>query len=326
MVTTPMLRRVAAVSLLVGLAAGYALGRRGGARGAPPKGERNQEGFSYIHPLLDCAPADGSFKDILPVKGDIESFIAAAKKSGKAAQLSVYYRDLDLGPWFGYDPEARFAPASLLKIPLLMAYLKIAEGDPGLLARRVRHEEKAIGYPQLFEPSKKLVAGKEYSIEEYLEAMIVRSDNQAAFFLLTHLDPAMLQNAYAGLGLKAPNKDTPTDWITVHEYASFYRVLYNSTYLSRHMSEKALAMLARTEFKGGLAAGVPAGTLVAHKFGERLETDNELKQLHDCGIVYHPKNPYLLCIMSRGRDVPTMLGVIRDLSAVVWEDVTQQAR
>lgn len=87
--------------------------------------------------------------------------------------------------------------------------------------------------------------------------------------------------------------------LTVKEYASFFRILFNSSYLSADNSERALNLLAHTEYHDALPS--PQGVVVAHKFGE-AGTENIERQLHDCGIVYLPDHPYLACIMTRGRD------------------------
>ncbi len=75
-----------------------------------------------------------------------------------------------------------------------------------------------------------------------------------------------------------------------------------------------------------VVAGVPSTVDVAHKFGERttLASDTEsteTKQLHDCGIVYFPENPYLLCVMTRGTDFKVLEGIISDISRMVYEEV-----
>jgi hypothetical protein len=76
-------------------------------------------------------------------------------------------------------------------------------------------------------------------------------------------------------------------------------------------------------YPGGLRAGVPPAVAVAHKFGEwQLEEDVPAReQLHDCGIVYEPHRPYLLCIMTRGREFATLPGVIAELSRATYEEV-----
>lgn len=111
------------------------------------------------------------------------------------------------------------------------------------------------------------------------------------------------------------------DYMSPKSYAFFYRVLYGSTYLTRAMSEKALELLTTPDFTDGLVAGVPAHTTVAQKFGEHSfegVPDTESKQLHDCGIVYHPEHPYLLCVMTKGSDFQRLSKVIKEVSETVY--------
>jgi hypothetical protein len=48
-------------------------------------------------------------------------------------------------------------------------------------------------------------------------------------------------------------------------------------------------------------------------------------QLHECGIVYFPDHPYLLGIMTRGKDYDVMLTTIRGLSRLIYNEVRQQS-
>ena len=110
--------------------------------------------------------------------------------------------------------------------------------------------------------------------------------------------------------------------LSVRQYASFFRLLYNASYLNRTHSEQALALMAGSSYVKGLAAGVPKSVPVAHKFGERGNLDANIRyQLHDCGIVYHPHTPYLLCIMTQGDDFARMERAIRDISRLFYEEV-----
>ena len=81
-------------------------------------------------------------------------------------------------------------------------------------------------------------------------------------------------------------------------------------------------MLASADFKRGLVAGVPEDIKVAHKFGER-ET-SEGKQLHDCGIVYYPNRPYLLCVMTEGADLENLISVVGGVSRLVFDEIDNQ--
>jgi len=88
------------------------------------------------------------------------------------------------------------------------------------------------------------------------------------------------------------------------------------------MSEKALEILSEGGYMNGLRKGVPSEVLVAHKFGERtIDGSIDNIQLHDCGIVYYPTKPYLLCIMTRGDSFINQEKVIAELSSFVYKEI-----
>ncbi len=68
----------------------------------------------------------------------------------------------------------------------------------------------------------------------------------------------------------------------------------------------------------------------SNKFGERtVETKNtttgmttvDYRELHDCGIIYYPRNPYLLCIMTKGQDFAKLSKIISDISSMVYNEI-----
>jgi beta-lactamase class A len=108
-------------------------------------------------------------------------------------------------------------------------------------------------------------------------------------------------------------------------YAIFFRVLFNASYLDKEYSEKAMELLAQSDFNDGLVAGLPRGVIVAHKFGERGNLPGSSDyQLHDCGIVYYPNHPYLLCVMSRGNDIQHLENSIAQVSRFVYDEIDNQ--
>lgn len=288
--------------------------------------DRTQEvrlgGYSFINPLLECEVGDRiSFPDSHSMQGILESAADAAKRRGGVQAMSVYYRDLNNGPWAGVNIDEPFAPASLLKLPTVIAWLKVAEIDPRVLQARITYEGLGdANAAQAFRPASRLVPGASYSIRELMERSLVFSDNSADLLLAKHLATEQLTRAYTDLGMQTAETRTGQDIISARQYATFFRVLYNASYLQRDLSELALSMLSRAEFRLGLVAGVPAGTPVAHKFGERTFPGG-LVQLHDCGIVYHPRAPYLLCVMTRGKSMADLLAEVRGVSRIVFEEI-----
>jgi beta-lactamase class A len=90
------------------------------------------------------------------------------------------------------------------------------------------------------------------------------------------------------------------------------------------MSEKALSILSLSQYFQGLVAGVPNNIKIAHKFGERKFNNTGETQLHDCGIIYAPKTPYLLCVMTKtNNNIDSASNVIKKISQTVYQKITQ---
>jgi len=112
--------------------------------------------------------------------------------------------------------------------------------------------------------------------------------------------------------------------MTPKEYSLFFRILRNGTYLTDELSEKALQILSQSDYNEGLEAGVPQGTAVSHKFGEHLllgANGQQTEEFHDCGIIYSSQTPYLLCIMTKGKNYSDLEETIKKLSSLSYEEV-----
>lgn len=274
--------------------------------------------YSFINPLLECELGYRiSEQKLFSFKSRVQQLVDKIIEEKDAEYISVYYRNLDNGPWFGINEREPFKPASLLKVPLLITYMKIAEKNPKILDEKIVYNERKNTNVQYFKPSQEIELGKEYTVAQLIEKMIIYSDNNAANLLRSHIDSDAFTKAYKDLGIEIPDSDEYN--VTVKTYASFFRILYNSSYLNEDSSEFVLRLLNMTEFSDFLAGGVPQGVRVSHKFGEF--SNGTQKQLHDCGIIYHPKQNYLLCIMSRGSRYESLSSVIREISSAVYGEV-----
>ena len=311
---------VCTLFLLIGAAAGYFLA----SYKPSPKTKdirSNSSGYQFINPLLECDNVNiENATSMLDAKSQVEQLIEDQVYQGRIVSASVYYRDLNNGPWFGINMDEHFSPASLVKVPVLIAFLKEAETSPGLLERSILIEEEPRYDDQNFKPEQRLVKGESYSYRQLLERMIVYSDNVAYDLLLNNFDLNKLSRVYQDLGVNIEDRadqGPDGDVITVREYSSFFRILFNASYLNHDSSETALRLLSEVQFDQGLLAGLAKGTKVAHKFGERRYLDTGLRQLHDCGIIYISRSPYLLCVMSRGYDFGFLEVFISDVTRII---------
>jgi hypothetical protein len=287
---------------------------------------RGAGGFRYINPLLECELGEDipAQRELRPFKNDIVALIQAARESGQISYASVYFRQLNDGPWIGVAEREYYAPASLMKIPIAMAIYRRAEREPGILTRTLAWEgERDYNSVMRFRPPDSLEKGRAYTVEELVVRMLQYSDNNALNLLMRVTPQEEYQRILEDLDLRL--QPGQYGMITVKNYSSILRVLYNASYLGRENSERILNILDHGSFEQGIAAGVPEEISVAHKYGEaQVELDGRVSnQFHEFAIVYHPSMPYLLGVMIRGADFEGMTAFTRNLSSLVWEKVNR---
>lgn len=288
--------------------------------------------FTYISPLLACdVGSQEAFPEFASLKAQLTDLVNQKQSSGEAQHISIYLSSLRSARWFEINPSITYAPASLLKVFVMMAYYKEADDtdNPQLLSEIVVFEGSPNpGNDMPGEVIPHLVNGDTYTVKQVIEQMIEYSDNDALKTLVDNFDQKTLtvfQKIFSDTSLPSPvtQKEDALNFLTVDNYALVFRILYGSTYLSTRYSEEALALLAKAQYKGGIVAGVPSSLTVAHKFGvttvPATATSSAVNELHDCGIVYYPNNhPYLLCIMTDGNDFAKLQQTLKDVSSTAY--------
>ncbi len=263
-------------------------------------------------------------RELKGVKEKAEALIARQK----ATVISIYFRDLTNDQWFGINETEIFTPASLLKVPVMIAILKFEDKHPGTLNQNIPYQKPVQhNYKKPVNAHSALVVGNKYSVEQLLHIMITESDNEATILLMKFLDkemPGFRKKVEKDLGFQTPeDASAQQDFVTVRRYSAFFRTLYNASYLSGKMSEKALSILSDTGFGYGIRQAIPAEIVVSHKYGYR-QVSQDKHQYHHFGIVYHSKKPFLIGIMTKGKNPDTLKEIISLLSAKVYEQVNTQ--
>lgn len=289
---------------------------------------RAPSAYPYVSPLLLCSPSGGGsskrdedFQHFL--EEDIDDIATSNTKA------SVYYRDLLTGVWFGINENEQYAPSSMLKVPLAIAYLKVSESNPDLLTLNVNFTADVdLDAPQHFQPAERPEPGTSYTVTDLIHYMLKDSDNNAANFLDEMLQVDTKQEVYTDLGLSFPKGVAEdADFMSVLDYARFFRVLYNATYLSTQESDKLMSWLTEARFPFGLSGGIPDSVEIAQKFGENTVDEDGVPyyELHDCGVVYYPEHPYLLCVMTKSSEpFETLSTLIQSISKTVYTEVDRR--
>jgi beta-lactamase class A len=298
-----------------------------------PEG-RSEGTFRYIRESLDAKDAPGQTvsKELKPFQYKVNALIEGTLKQGMVTTVAVYFRDLNNGNWFGINEHDKFSPRSLLKIPLMIAYFKWAETNPLVLRKTLTSVNANSGAEKVNNgPAMNLEPRQTYTVNDLIYRMIVHDDAAAYSLLYANLPAGRLDKIFKDLYVEYdPHKQE--DSLSLNAFAAFYRVLFNASYLSEEMSEKALRYLSKSTFRDGMSSGIPPNIDIASKHGERTiwikedGEEKELTQIHEFGIIYHPNRPFILGIMVRGDDFDNLVKAIREITHLVYEEVDQQSQ
>jgi len=285
----------------------------------------NIAGYKFVDPLLAyIIPSADQEADMLALKNKISNSLDSGKKKNNLSEASVFFYDLNKGRWIGVNETEKYNPASMLKVVIMVAYFKDNERISGTLNRYLTYTKDINDFvnQDKFNTSSDLKVGESYKASDLINKMIIDSDNGAEALLLANISQTSLDSIYNALNIENPNGNNDFV-ISPRTYSLFLRILYSATYLDSVDSEKALNILSETTFSDGLTANLPKNTVVSHKFGEHIvQEDGQLQQieLHDCGIIYYPKNPYLLCVMTKGASLGGLEKTISDISSLVYQN------
>jgi len=271
--------------------------------------------YNLTSPLLTAELLSES-DNMKELKRSLNLEINQLKMNGTISEASVYVRILNNGHWTSVNSDAQYAPGSVIKIAAFITFLKMSEQNPKMLSREFIAPANINKVPGQTFKTEPMVAGKKYSATELLNRMIVNSDNQATLLINESLDINLFKKLFTDLGIAEPDVQDPNFKMDVSDLSKFLNILYNATYLNKNNSEYALSVLSQSSFSQGIVNGIPHEIKVAHKFGE---TGNKTEaQLHETAIVYIGNDPYLITIMTKGKNVQRLPEVLSDLSKITY--------
>ena len=279
--------------------------------------------LSWLAAAQDPAPPS--------LEASIRSLIA---QSG--AEVAVAFRMLDGSHELLIDADKSFHAASTMKVPVMIELFR--QADVGRLklddALLIRNEFHSIvdGSPYKLSEGDDSDSGvyanvgKPMTLRALNDAMITVSSNFATNILIEKLDAAKVRETVTRLGA-----DGMVVLRGVEDQKAFDKGLNNATTarallillerlargqaVNARVDAEMVAVLKRQTFNDAIPAGLPHGTVVAHKTG------NITRVTHDAAIVYGPK-PYVLVVLERGiQDQKVAKALIASISRVIWSRV-----
>lgn len=277
--------------------------------------------YRFINPLLasDVSSNTEGFSYDKTLEQKITGLIALQKSEEKIIDASVYFRDMEASSWFGINDEKVFAPQRLLKIPIMIAYFKLAEDNPSILTEKLVFVGPHV--PQLYKPSKEpLVIGNEYTIDDLIRRMVQNGDEDAATMLFNTIDSKNIAEIFSELGIDTSSTTLIPNPITLKRYSLFWRILYNATYLNREYSEKALTILVDAPNDAGITGRLQKNILAANRYNTH-EIEKGVYAFSDCSIIYFPQHPYLLCGVAEGHAVQNLDEFLGIMGETVYNEI-----
>ncbi len=231
----------------------------------------------------------------------LKEYIKKAMK-GYRGDIAIVVKDLDTNAQIESNREMPIPSASLVKIPIMMAYFYAVE--EGKLKSsdsiELKQSDKVDGSGLL----KNACPGSNCKVEDLIYLMITQSDNTAANILISRLGLDELNHYFVKFGLKNTNlsrkmmdfksrKDGVENYTTVGDMAYLLERLYRGKFVNKNISKKCLELLSEQKINDRIPKKLPADITVAHKTGL------EHGVCHDVGIVYTPKGNFLICVMTK---------------------------
>ncbi len=227
--------------------------------------------------------------------------------------FSLYFEYLPTGVSITINEKKEFSPASLIKVPLAIAYYNHLEDD------HITKDSVVSVSPEDLDPLYgslwKKGAGYQLPLSQFVKIMLVESDNTAMKVLSRYVPSQAYEDLYNGLDLSF--EDGNKFIVTAKSYVSILKSLYYSAILSKKDSQLLLNYLAHATDNDLLPSGVPNNVTVAHKIG--INQKENIYQ--DCGIIYLPHRPYALCVIVHS-DKESARNTISEASKTIYNYVS----
>ena len=222
----------------------------------------------------------------------LNSFVAA----GSGEQYGILVKDLTTGATASSGADTVMNSASLYKLYVAQRVLAGIDTGKYTFAQTVSNGR---------------------TIDQCLNLMITISDNGCGVALGDLIGWDKQNSDLAALGFNHTNLKT-LQQTSASDVAAFFERLYKGTLLSPSSTDYLMNLLKNQKVNNRLPQGLPAGTVFAHKTGDLWDV------VHDAGIVYGPKGPYLVVVMSgKWSNVNSAPARFAQLSQELYEQQSQ---
>lgn len=242
----------------------------------------------------------------------LDARLAALAKAHRGT-VAFAVKHLDTGATVFYDADTPMPTASLIKFPVMLeVYMQALEGKVKLSDLVVLRKEDMVPGAGIL--TYHFSAGATFSLRDAVRLMIVYSDNTATNLVLDKIGIAATGKRMAEWGCPntkinakvfrgsttsidpAATKKFGLGSTTAREMVTLLERLHQGKLVSPEACKEMIGHLKKCEDGTKLKRLLPAKIEVAHKTGSVSDVKT------DAGIIYTPKGPVALCVLTANND------------------------
>lgn len=266
--------------------------------------------FPLLSPRIFAINQNDILINFIPLRNKLTDYM---NKKGNA--YGLYFEYLPSGNSIGVNEKRQYVFASLLKVPLVMGvYHRIEQGK--IYPTQVLTIRKENLDPYFGELWKQGV-GAQITLIDAIRLTLTKSDNTAKSLLFYAVPAGTIEDVFDALDIPK-SLDGNQTVVTPKNYSSILKSLYLASYDNKKDSNEILNFMTQSNFDDKIAFPIPDNIKVAHKIGVYEPTDVQNSIYTDCGIIYYPKRPYLLCAMAQS-DEPSARAFMIDVSKIIYD-------
>ncbi|MCH8813488.1 MAG: serine hydrolase [Chloroflexi bacterium] len=271
-----------------------------------PTQTRSPQSLEWLQSTVNVPALPSPFADPA-LDADLQNVIETALPDF-GGEYSVVVHNLLDGRYAAFNESNVYYGASLFKSSLM--YEAFIQRDAGNLdfAMEVVLEEKYVVYDLGTLEFLGLEEGDIITVEGAIRAMTIASDTPTAV-LMQDLVGVAADQTLLKLGIEDTqflNRALPA---TADGMARLFAAIASGEGVSDSSRLEMLSLMRQEHFSGGVIAGAPAGTAIAHKTGSFANAG------HDVAIVWGPAGPYIIAVLT---DASYTLDPVRDVAVAVW--------
>jgi beta-lactamase class A len=259
-----------------------------------------------LESTVNVPPLPSPFQDPIPDPALQEVIETALPEFG--GEYSVVVHNLLDGRFAAFNEKNVYYGASLFKSSLM--YEAFIQRDAGEFdfAMEVTLDEEYVAYDLGTLEYLGLEEGDIITVEDAIRAMTIVSDTPTAVLIQDLIgfeaDQTLLELGIEDTQFLNSNLPATADGMT-----HLFTAIASGEGVSDQSRLDMLSLMRQEQFGGGVIAGTPVGTAIAHKSGSFANAT------HDVAIVWGPTGPYIIAVMT---DASYTFDHISNVAAAVW--------